>query len=234
MGIVVAERNAETGARTASELRDQGSEAIAVTTDVRDSSQVRAAFQAALREFGQVDVLVNNAGGMFATSVLETTDDGWNALLRVNLTSVFLCSREAAAIMTARGTKGRIINIASISGVGAAERHAGYGAAKAAIIHFTKTCAVEWARSGIRVNAVTPGLILSDWVRANMTPKRLDSQAKRIPLGRAGEVDEIARVVLFLASDLSSYVTGQTIAVDGGITALPSLQGPPPGSEEEL
>jgi 3-oxoacyl-[acyl-carrier protein] reductase len=193
--------------------------ALGIVTDVRDSDQVRAALDRTTAELGAVTILVNNAGGVFFSKLLDTTENGWDALYKANLRHVLLCTQLVAREMVGANLSGSVINLTSIEGVRAAPGYAAYAAAKAGVINYTKTAAFELAPHGIRVNAIAPDLTLTEGLmRLNPAgPGPAASQA--IPQGRPGHVDEIASTAVFLASDMASYITGQTIHVDGGTHA---------------
>lgn len=202
----------------ASEVRAMGRRALGVPTDARVSEQVRAAMQTALRELGGLDIMVNTSGGTFFVPSLELSENGFDAVLRQNLKSAFLCSQAAAAIMREH-QGGSIINIASTSGRGPHPGNLHYAAAKSAIINMTETLAVEWAQYGIRVNAVAPGSIKTDGWRRLYRDRADEMEAaisSGVPLRRMGTPEEVASLIVFLASDAASYITGQTVNIDGG------------------
>jgi 3-oxoacyl-[acyl-carrier protein] reductase len=212
--VAIWEKNEESAHNVA-----QDADALACVTDVRDSEQVDAALARTIAELGVPSILVNNAGGVFQSPLLETSAGGWDALIRSNLTQVLLCTQRVAREMVAVSRAGSIINISTIEGVRAAPGYAAYAAAKAGVINFTKTAALELAPHGIRVNGLAPDLTITEGI-LNLSPTGWEQSAKlMIPLGRAGDVDEMAGAAVFLASDLSSYVTGQTLHVDGGTAA---------------
>ena len=164
-------------------------------------------------------ILVNNAGGVFDSPLLETSENGFDALYRANLKHVIVCTQRVARTMVAAGTGGSVINVTSIEGVRAAPGYAAYAAAKAGVINFTKTAALELAPHGIRVNALAPDITLTEGMRSVAPPGAEEHFGLTVPMGRAGHVDEMAGAAVFLAGTLSSYVTGQTIHVDGGTQA---------------
>ena len=166
-----------------------------------------------------MSILVNNAGGVFFSPILETSENGWDALYRANLKHVILCTQRVARTMVESGTGGSIISVTSIEGVRAAPGYAAYAAAKAGVINFTKTAALELAPHGIRVNALAPDITLTEGMASVAPPGAEERFGFTVPMGRAGHVDEMAGAAVFLAGDLSSYVTGQTIHVDGGTQA---------------
>jgi 3-oxoacyl-[acyl-carrier protein] reductase len=212
--VAIWERDAETCAAAA-----EGIGALGIVTDVRDSEQVDAALQWTANELGTVSILVNNAGGVFASPLLETTENGWDALYKSNLRHVLLCTQRVSRRLVEAGQPGSIINVTSIEGVRAAPVYAAYAAAKAGVINYTKTAALELATQGIRVNALAPDLTVTEGL-LRISPDGLSAGAGHmIPMGRPGHVDEMAGAAVFLASDMSSYITGQTIHVDGGTQA---------------
>jgi 3-oxoacyl-[acyl-carrier protein] reductase len=227
--VVTAEIRGEEGERTVAEIAAAGGEALAVETDVRDPEQVARAVASAEARFGGLDVLVNNAGGTFQSPFLETSEKGWDALIRTNLKSVLHCTRAAAPRLIARGG-GSIVNVVSIEGVRAAPLYAPYAACKAAVISFTQTMALELAPHRIRVNAIAPDLCLTEGLRAMVSADALRSHAHIVPLGRAADPAEIAGPAVFLASELAAYVTGTTLHVDGGTHAAGGWYSNPDGT----
>jgi 3-oxoacyl-[acyl-carrier protein] reductase len=192
---------------------------LACVADVRDADQVDAALRRTMDELGVPTVLVNNAGGVFVAPLLEAEPKGWDVLIRSNLTHVLLCTQRVARVMVAAGRPGSVVNITSIEGTRAAPGYAAYAAAKAGVVNLTKTAALELAPHGIRVNCLAPDVTLTEGLRSVAPPGFEEGVSAMIPMGRAGHVDELAGAAVFLASDLSSYVTGQTIHVDGGTAA---------------
>lgn len=227
IGRAIAAGLAAFGARVAIWERDEVSCAasaaevggLGLVTDVRDSAAVDDALARTVTEFGAVHILVNNAGGTFASPLLETSENAWDALYRTNLRQVLLCTQRVARVMVAGGHGGSIINITSIEGVRAAPGYAAYAAAKAGVINYTRTAALELAEHRIRVNGLAPDFTLTEGLEAIAGPQRLANAARMVPLERAGHVDEMAGAAVFLASDLAGYVTGQTLHVDGGTQA---------------
>lgn len=189
-----------------------GERAIAVAADVRNVAEIERMFDQALSNFGTVDIVVNNAAVIRDRTLKKMTDDEWQAVIDTNLTGVFQVCR-AAADRIADG--GRIVNMASISGVVGFYGQVNYSAAKAGVIAITKVLSKELARRRITVNAVAPGVVLTEMGKTIPEEVRAGMIAQ-IPLGRFGEPEEISNVILFLCSDLASYVTGQTIHANGG------------------
>ncbi|MEI6327807.1 MAG: 3-oxoacyl-[acyl-carrier-protein] reductase [Pseudanabaena sp.] len=193
---------------------DNGSEAIAVPADVSKEAEVDSLIKSAIDKWGRVDVLVNNAGITRDTLLLRMKLEDWQSVIDLNLTGVFLTSRAIAKIML-KQKSGRIINIASVSGLMGNAGQGNYSAAKAGVVGFTKTVAKELASRGITVNAVAPGFIATD-MTADL--KNTEEILKFIPLGRYGQPEEIAGMVRFLAADpAAAYITGQVFNVDGGM-----------------
>lgn len=212
--VAIWERNPDTCAQAAESLG-----ALGIATDVRDSAQVDSALERTTATLGPVTILVNNAGGVFSSPLLETSENGWDALYRANLRHVLLCTQRVARQLVTTRAPGSIINLSSIEGVRAAPGYAAYAAAKAGVINYTKTAALELATHGIRVNAIAPDITLTEGLTQLGGDAALTGIGNVVPLGRPGHVDEIASTAVFLASDMSSYLTGQTIHVDGGTHA---------------
>jgi 3-oxoacyl-[acyl-carrier protein] reductase len=212
--VAIWERDAESAISAGAEVGGLG-----LTIDVRDSAEVDAALARTTAELGPVTILVNNAGGVFSSPILETSENGWDALYRANLKHVMLCTQRVARMMVEHGTGGSIISVTSIEGVRAAPGYAAYAAAKAGVINFTKTAALELAPYGIRVNALAPDITLTEGMASVAPPGAEARFGLTVPMGRPGHVDEMAGAAVFLAGSLSSYVTGQTIHVDGGTQA---------------
>jgi 3-oxoacyl-[acyl-carrier protein] reductase len=216
-GIVVADINLAGAESVAQEIEGLGQRAIAVKTDVADPGQVRKTVRKAMKTFGRIDILVNNAGIALVRSFLETTPEEWDRTIRVHLYGTFHCTKEVVPHMIAQGY-GRIVNLSSVSGlVGSVER-AAYGAAKGGIGMLTKILAVELAPSGIRVNAIAPGPVETELSRAAWTPADREGYFRLTPVERLGQPEDIAQAVLFLCLPQSDYITGQTLAVDGGFS----------------
>lgn len=223
--VAIWEKDEATCVAAAAEL-----DGLGIRTDVREPDQVDAALARTVDELGPVSTLVNNAGGVFWAPLLESTENGWDAVYRANLRHVILCTQRVARTMVEAGTHGSIISVASIEGARAAPGYAAYAAAKAGVINFTKSAALELALHRIRVNALAPDVTLTEGLESVAPPGAVDHLGDVVPLGRTGHVDEMAGAAVFLASALSSYVTGQTIHVDGGTAAAGGWY-PDPGTK---
>src|ERR1700691_3225492 len=212
--VAIWERDPDSCAAAAKEIG-----ALGIPVDVRDSAAVDAALAQTSAELGPVTILVNNAGGVFWSGILDTTENGWDALYKSNLRHVYLCTQRVARSIVEQKLTGSIISVTSIEGVRAAPGFATYAAAKAGVINYTKTAALELAPHGIRVNALAPDITLTEGMASVAPPGAEESFGLTVPMGRPGRVDEMAGAAVFLAGDMSSYITGQTIHVDGGTQA---------------
>ena len=215
--VAIAARSQDGLAETARQVTDLGRKAFVFPLDVTRQEDVTAAVHEAIRLLGQLDVVVNNAGGMnFMVPFLDMRISGWEKVIRLNLDSTVYVLQAAGPHMRERG-RGSVINVASVAGLSGAPGLIPYGAAKAAVISVTKTLAVEWAASGIRVNALCPG-----WTATELNRNLWDgpdggrSTIANVPMARWAQPEEMAGPAVFLASDASSYMTGQVLVVDGG------------------
>ncbi len=206
----------EAADRVVTEVEAMGSAAIAMPADVSKADQVDGLVSAVMEKWGRVDVLVNNAGITRDTLLLRMKPEDWQAVIDLNLTGVFLCTRAVSKIML-KQRSGRIINITSVAGQMGNPGQANYSAAKAGVIGFTKTVAKELATRGITVNAVAPGFITTDMT----ADVKAEGILQFIPLGRYGKPEEVAGLIRFLAADPSAaYITGQVMNVDGGMVMV--------------
>jgi 3-oxoacyl-[acyl-carrier protein] reductase len=213
--VVVADVNGATARMVQSEIENSGKKASAFEVDVSSESSVADMVKRTVKQFGAIDVLVNDAGIYPAVPIEQMTTELWDRVIGTNLTGTFLCSRAAVPIMLEK-KQGRIINVSSSTAFRGARNAVHYAASKAGIIGFTKALALELAPTGITVNAVCPGLTDTAQPRGHMTDEELYSKKTRIPLDRIAQPEDIVGPVLFLASDRARQVTGQTIFVNGG------------------
>jgi NAD(P)-dependent dehydrogenase (short-subunit alcohol dehydrogenase family) len=224
IGDIVPERCVETAER----VRELGRRALGVPTDVTDTAQVRALIEQTDQQFGRIDILVNNAGGVSGRPFLEQSERSWRKHIDLNLVSMLAATSAAVPVMIRGARGGTIINVASIEGSRAAPLYAVYAACKAGMLNFTRTLALELADHNIRVNAIAPDYTVTPGTSGNYTgpvdpstwrqpsAQQQDVTRRRIPLGRAGVDTECGSVAVFLASSMSSYVTGTVLPVDGG------------------
>jgi 3-oxoacyl-[acyl-carrier protein] reductase len=213
---ITARTNIADAEAVAEAVRALGRTALAVQCDVSDAASVESLFATVKSQLGRVDILVNNAGITRDTLLLRMSEEDWESVMDANLKGTFLCTRAAAKLML-KQRYGRIINITSVNGQVGSPGQANYSASKAGMIGFTKSVARELASRNITVNAVAPGFIdtqMTDFVSGDSREKLLE----KIPLGRFGTVEDVGATVAFLASDSASYITGQTLTVDGGMT----------------
>ena len=199
-----------------SEIKDFGGKAIALQMEAKDRNSVKKAIQLTVKYYKRIDILVNNAGINKPTDFDKITDSDWDEILAVNLKGPFVCSQEVLTVMR-KQQAGCIINISSVSGQYGGPRTAHYAASKAGLISLGQVIARFGARYNIRCNTIAAGLITSEMAAKGMNFEVVKKAAANIPMGRLGTTDEVAKVVVFLASDSSSYITAQTINVNGGL-----------------
>jgi NAD(P)-dependent dehydrogenase (short-subunit alcohol dehydrogenase family) len=221
--VALVARSADGLEATADTVRDAGRKAVVLPADVTDSHAVAEMVDAAVAGLGGLDIVVNNAGGSrFVVTFSDLRMSGWEKVLRLNLDATVYVCQAAGKYLTGQGS-GTVINVASVAGLASAPLLAPYGAAKAAVINLTKTLAVEWAAAGVRVNALCPGWTATDLNR-NMweSPDGGHEVIKNVPMGRWGRAEEMAGPAVFLASEASSFMTGQVVVIDGGQSATAS------------
>src|SRR6266571_7174720 len=221
--VMLADINGSAAAAVAESINAEGGRATWAETDVTAGSSVEAMVHATLSTFGRLDILFNNAGIEGFGSVIETDEASWDRIFAVHVRGAYLCSKYALPVMIEGGRGGVVINVSSVAGLIGLQRMAAYCAAKGAIISLTRAMAADFAPHGIRVNCIAPGTTmtpLGQRLIENDTPEKLAQRLSRYPLGRFGQPEEIARSVLFLASDDSSYATGMCLVIDGGLTSV--------------
>jgi len=218
--VALVARGADGLAATGKEVRDLGRLAVEIPADLTGQETAATVVAEAIDRLGHLDVVVNNAGGSsFMVPFLDLRLSGWEKVLRLNLDATMRICQAAGAHMTARGG-GSVINIASVAGLAAAPFLAPYGAAKAAVVSLTKTLASEWGRAGVRVNALCPGWTATELNRVLWdSPDGGQATIASVPMGRWGKPEEMAGPAIFLASEASSFMTGQVLVIDGGQTA---------------
>ena len=214
--VLVSDRLFEKAKETAAELVADGAVAVACEVDVSRADSVQAMVERALSLWGRVDILVNNAGITRDGLILRMKDDDWDAVLSVNLKGTFNGMKAVLPVMS-KQRRGRIVNLSSVVGALGNAGQANYAASKAAVVGLTKTAAREYASRGITVNAVAPGFI-DTAMTASLPQAAKETLLRQIPAGRFGGVEDVAHAVAFLASDEAAYITGQCLAVDGGLT----------------
>ncbi|RUS46310.1 SDR family NAD(P)-dependent oxidoreductase [Cohnella sp. AR92] len=219
--LVVTDINEAGAAETVELIRKNGGEAIAFRHDVSSEDDWKRVVQEAVEAYGTIDVLFNNAGIYVIKPLFETTIEEWNRMLNINVTGVFLGMKHVIPVMAKR-KKGSVINASSIAGLIGAPGHAMYGASKGAVRTMTKDAAIEFAGTGVRVNSIHPGYIntaMAQYASEQTHQSEQELGQSTSPMGRLGTVEDVSNLVLFLASDESSYITGAEHVIDGGATA---------------
>ena len=217
--VVIGDILDDLGRQVEAEIAESGGNATYVHLDVTSESQWNDAVSAAVERYGKLDILVNNAGILIRAGVEDTTEEDWDRIMDINAKGVFLGTKAAIPAMRDAGG-GSIINISSVAGLQGSPASAAYSSTKGAVRILTKSTAVQYAKEGIRCNSVHPGLIYTDMTRDTLdTPEGERDWLARVPMGRIGVSEDVAKGVMFLASDESSYMTGSELVIDGGITA---------------
>jgi len=218
--IVIAARSVEKTAQALEDIRTLGVEAHGITVDVTQEPAIQRMVTSTIDHMGRLDILVNNSGIAVRAQPQELTSAQWDSVVDVNLRGAFLASKEAYAQMVKAGG-GKVINVGSMYSIFGSDWGSPYAASKGGLVQLTKSLAVAWAKDNIQVNAVLPGWIVTDLTRGiqDADPNRYDNISRRIPTGRWGEPSELAGAAVFLASTASDYVTGATLAIDGGYSS---------------
>jgi len=214
--VVIIDIATEAVEKAVNELKENGFEAFGYTGNVTDSAGMENIFSDVVNKLGNIDCLINNAGITRDNLLIRMKEEDWQMVMDINLKGSFLCTQKVFKYMM-RNRYGCIINIASVIGITGNSGQANYAASKGGLIAFTKSCAKEFGSRNIRVNAVAPGFIETE-MTATLSPETRTEYAKAIPLQKMGSPQDVANVCLFLASEAGNYITGQTIAVDGGLT----------------
>ena len=213
--VVNVRKNIKNAEAVANAVRNLGQRSLVYQVDVSNYDQVKKMVNATVDAFGRIDILVNNAGASGAKPLEELSEEEWKTVVDVNLNGVFYCTSEVGKLMI-KQKGGNIINIAGASAHRCYPNGGAFGPTKAAVISLTKQLAVEWAKHGIRINAISPGPIMTSDTIIKLEDEKMRAKIAKIPMARVGTPEEIANVAVFLASDKSSYITGQSIIVDGG------------------
>lgn len=218
--LVLTDVNIEGVNKVSDEIKKSGGDAIGLSLDVSNEEQWIGVVKSAVDKYGRVDILFNNAGIYIISPITEIELKTWNKLININVTGVFLGMKHVAPLM-AKQKKGSIINASSIAGIGGGSGHVLYGASKGAVRTMTKDIAMEFAADNVRVNSIHPGYIKTEMVdyASEKSHKTLEELGALYPMKRLGEIEEVAKAVLFLASDDASYITGAELVIDGGVMA---------------
>ena len=203
-------------------LSQQGINAQAIQADLSDPSQIHHVCETSMSALGQIDILVNNAGASWGAAAEDHSLEAWDKIMNLNVRSLFLMCQAVANASMIQRKSGRIINLASISGLGGSTeaRYIAYGTSKGAVVNFTRTLAAEWGRYGINVNAIAPGFFHSKMTRGLIDELGESAMASKAPLQRLGDKDDLKGAALLFASDAGKHITGQILAVDGGVSAV--------------
>ncbi len=215
--VRVADLHLELARKVEKDLKEEGRKAFSIRLDIGDAGQVDDVVRQVVDEHGRIDILVNNAGILKTDTIVASSIQDWQEVSKVNLSGVFYCSKAVLPFMIEE-KYGKIVNIASVSAMkgGGALGNALYGTTKAGVVAMTKGLARELAPLGINVNAIAPAVVETSMTESKLTPELREKLLERIPMGRLGKASDIASLVAFLASDVSGYITGETIVIDGG------------------
>lgn len=217
--VAVSSTRIEKLSEVAARIEAAGGRALPVELDLRSQESIEMALARAAAGFGRVEVLVNNAAAALKKLALDTTSDDWDLVMDTNLKGAFFVTKEMARHLIAAGRPGLIVSIASTHGIVALEERLAYGIAKAGVMHMTRMLAYEWAAHGIRLNAIAPGRVTTASREAALADAAFrDRMLSRVPLKRFADAGEVAAAVCYLASPAASYITGQTLVMDGGLT----------------
>jgi len=217
--LAIVDVNEEGLNRISGELKEVGAKAIVSRVDISKRAEVENFVNLVVEKMGSIDILVNNAAYVYANTLLEFDEDEWDRVMAVGLKGYFLCSQAVAREMIKKG-RGKIISMASIGGMIAMPTGCAYTACKAGVIGLTKSMAMELGPLGINVNAISPGPTATELLLSNITEEGKQARLNRIPLGRLGKPEEIAKAALFLASEDSDFMAGHVLTVDGGLTSV--------------
>ncbi|GGC89389.1 2-deoxy-D-gluconate 3-dehydrogenase [Thalassobacillus devorans] len=215
--VVVCGRNEERNQEVVKEIENCGRKALGISVDLNDLEEIEKLVEEAWKEFGTIDILVNNAGRSSTNFALSTSEEEWDQVMDLNVKSLFFCSQAVASKMKENGNGGKIINMASVAGAVGDVGISPYTASKGAVINLTRSLALEWSRFNIQVNAIGPAYIETDMNKEQLAiPKVRNKIIEKTPMKRLGQAEELEGAVLLLAGKGSSFITGQTIFVDGG------------------
>lgn len=215
--VILCGRRLDVLKQVCAEIEQSGGRAVCVQMDVSDAQSITAAF-AQIEKYGPITILINNAGLMAEPSLLDLTEQEWDRVNDVNLKGAWLVAKATVKQMIAKEVTGSVINIASVLGSCVQKGTGPYAASKAGLLHLTRSMALEWARYGIRVNAISPGYYVTDMAGKYLETEKGKGLLKRIPQRRLGEFDDLSGPILLLASDASAYMTGSMMTVDGGLS----------------
>jgi NAD(P)-dependent dehydrogenase (short-subunit alcohol dehydrogenase family) len=219
--VVASAHDMDSAYQVAEEIHRKGRNCLALKTDVSIKSDVQEMISKTMGRYGRIDILINNAAINIFSPAVDFSLEDWNKVLSVDLTGAFLCAQAVGKIMIAQ-RKGKIINLASVGGMcGTYRKAVAYDSSKAGLINLTRSLGVEWGKYNINVNAIAPGMVESDLTRTRLEDPSLRKHfLERVPLGRIGQPEDLVGVVIYLSSEASNWITGQTIVIDGGQTLL--------------